>query len=122
MTVSLVGPGSIRVKVLFFFFVRDPKYFDLTYKEIMMLNIIALWPNIRLRFKNGDPRKIMFSVVVLLCLVLMNFMLVACEFADRNEDEDEDFQIDGDVYYVAPNGADSNPGTLERPFATINQA
>ena len=25
-------------------------------------------------------------------------------------------------YYVAPNGSDSNPGTLQRPFATLQRA
>ena len=28
----------------------------------------------------------------------------------------------GQPYYVAPSGSDANPGTLERPFATIQRA
>jgi hypothetical protein len=28
----------------------------------------------------------------------------------------------GQPYYVAPTGSDGNPGTLEKPFATIQRA
>lgn len=30
--------------------------------------------------------------------------------------------VGGEIYYVAPNGSNQNPGTLNRPFASIQQA
>ena len=30
--------------------------------------------------------------------------------------------LSGATYYVAPNGSDSNPGTLASPFFTLNKA
>ena len=52
--------------------------------------------------------------------------------ADSDSDSDTDSDTDGDedncvseggtVYYVAPDGVEGNPGTLEAPFASVQEA
>ena len=68
-------------------------------------------------------------LAVLLCVLLCPLMLIACtgsgegvDTGDVSKEPPAPHAKDDPIYYVAPDGDDSNPGTAEAPFATIEGA
>ena len=50
-------------------------------------------------------------ILILGILVLQRLLIGLCHSSDANQ-----------IFYVATNGSDANPGTISAPFATLNRA
>lgn len=61
--------------------------------------------------RRSSTKKIFLSIILISLILQMNVWLAASVRADKNQ-----------TYYVSPNGDDSNPGTINEPWHTIQHA
>jgi parallel beta-helix repeat protein len=61
-----------------------------------------------------ELRRIWKRELVILLIIAFAFGMISTPFSAE--------AISGDTYYVAPNGNDNNPGTLEEPWLTLQKA
>lgn len=69
--------------------------------------------------------KMLFIVMLLTEAVLLSYGCTKDDFDDVNEPiviDSIDEPIIGGTYYVSPDGSDSDPGTFEKPWATLQKA
>ena len=67
---------------------------------------------------NNDHIEFTSLSVVFITMSMLSVLLMSCDYRDKERDSN----TQANVYYVAKDGSDANPGNKQKPFATIRKA